>query len=115
MDNWKEKIKLYYSEQKRIKKEEQKRLAKEALEEKKKKLVNSFKCHILGCHVIPTGPGKRLVEIEDENGGGPYGYNTVLDWDMPNNLIECLLCHQWTCKNHLYRNICMKCSEKLEV
>lgn len=76
-----------------------------------KKLGETFKCHI--CLTPATKPFSKWIPGRSNcEGDGTDGYEE-LDYSKPGNLFLCKICNRWTCEEHLYKNICKECAEKV--
>jgi len=70
-------------------------------------LGRKFKCHIC----IKPAQHPEYIEgsanVDGSMGDGWY------NWNLPGDLWQCSKCDQWTCKDHIYKDICQKCAEKM--
>jgi hypothetical protein len=114
MDDWKSKIDRWQNAEENRRKQrqliaEEKKRRKEEIQLAKHK--KKFKCNI--CRIPSLGP----VAVSD-NSGGEYGIPAYeifryYKWDKPTGLARCHRCRKWTCEEHIYEGICMKCAAKL--
>ena len=113
MDAWKKKIDNWEEDQKHARKAGT-AVAHNPRVDKLARLQKMFRCHM--CGLLPTGPLTTEVP-NDDNGEGsmwrqPDTY-LVVNWNMPDNLTQCVKCHKWACEEHIHKGICKKCAEKL--
>lgn len=112
--DWKKKIdneeKVLRAEKKKREEEEKRALQEIADRDRQKKidwLGKKFNCHI--CNKPAQHP--KYIEgspnVDGSMGDGWY------DWNLPGDLWQCSKCDQWTCKDHIYKDICQKCAEKM--
>lgn len=120
MSDWKGKVEAYQTrlsqqnERKRL--EDQRRQEVQQQKEFARKLANlqaRFRCVV--CGKLPTGPSGDYYEGSSsspgmDGGGGRY---VPIDWDNPTGLWKCNLGNHWACEDHIYKDICQKCAEKL--
>jgi hypothetical protein len=116
MSDWRKKI------DDREKSLERERLRVEALAEAQKKrafqeerarkiklLSETFSCHI--CRKPATIPAHEI----HTKMSGDYSTDSWYEdnWSKPGDLFECVNCHKLACQEHIYKDICQKCAEKL--
>ncbi len=123
MVDWKGRIDEY-KVKKEQEEEEREDAKKRALKEKEEletqrllqELGKKFKCHI--CK-IPSkkpyrSPGRNGEKFSDgEIGFWPDTPEGSDQWDKPGDLFKCSNCDKWSCEEHIYKRICMKCAERL--
>jgi len=69
----------------------------------------SFKCHI--CMTASKIPGTKVEQRS--HGEWADTFETVTDWSEPGDLFKCKSCGEWTCINHIYKEVCQTCGERL--
>lgn len=112
--DWKKKIDNEERAQKagqEKKKTEVKRVQQEIGHKELEDFHRKFKCHI--CGMQSPGPITR-----SSNDGLGWQERSAVDttwtnWNEPEGLTKCSKCSKWTCKDHIYKDICQKCAEKM--
>jgi hypothetical protein len=104
--NWRRKI----DNEEKVQKDLQRKIERqdhEAGEKRYKEWLTEFgkrfNCHI--CGKLPTGQKQSSYLTMD---GWEY---TPLD--LPNGLWTCAKCRKWTCVEHIHKEICKECAEKM--
>lgn len=123
MFNWKKKIDDMKESEKQAKeltdKYEKDRLRK-TQEQRWKKNFERFQKRFFCNFCKQPSQNVRLVKrmispgaSNDGLGGYEPTYEEVPDFNTPDDLWECKVCHNWTCKDHIHKGICQTCAEKM--
>lgn len=125
MSDWRQKITdAENSEKSDLKKKEDliKELDKKRVdntrEENIKRLGQRFQCQILN-HGKPShkpaerGTGSFYERDITGTSGTQKCEVTVEDWSMPGDLRKCKKCQRWACDEHIFKDVCQECAEKL--
>ncbi len=112
--DWKAKVDKKIEKDREKKKKKQDQVEKEAKDKERReydtnlrKLQRKFSCHV--CGKSATRPGEATIDVGDYK-----PRETVDDWILPGDLSKCTICHKWTCKEHIHKDICQKCGNKLD-